>query len=136
MKLLQRFGLDGLSNDQIRLLLKVRYPLVCERYLKGTCGYGTSCPNVHVCVKFLQGQCDGCSLQHEGGLKNAHAKRLMKEFHIEERNFRSSVMLPKPNSMFEMIPLFILLTVLEKLNLSREFDPIIHAMYAIKWSHF
>jgi len=97
-QLLQKFRLDGLDNNEVRLLLKIRYPIVCERYLNDTCGYGTSCSCVHVCVKFLQGQCGGCRLQHEGGLNNAHAKRLMKAFHIEEKNFRSCVMIPRPNS--------------------------------------
>ena len=94
--LLKKHKLHYLSQEQLLTMLRNRYPLVCTQYLKKKCNAKHSCPNVHVCKRFLQGQCRRgakCRFNHENGLKS---RRLMKEYHISEDKFRYCVMLPKP----------------------------------------
>ncbi|XP_066933775.1 uncharacterized protein [Clytia hemisphaerica] len=98
--LIQKHNLESFSEEQLKALLKYRYPIVCIPYLKRACKSPSTCPNVHICKRFLQNQCkqDGrtCKWAHEVGLRNSHSQRVMEEFYLKENNFRECIMLPKP----------------------------------------
>ena len=98
--LLKKHKLHFLSQEELITMLRNRYPLVCTQYLERKCNAIDSCPNVHVCKRFLQNQCKmgaNCKFNHDNGLRSG---RLMKEYHISKEMFRYCVMLPKPKGRF------------------------------------
>ena len=72
--------------------LRNRYPIVCT---EGECVLGEEvCPNLHICAGYLLGTCKfgaDCRFKHETALQSEQARRLMKEFSLSEREFRSCV---------------------------------------------
>ena len=108
--LLVEHNLQYLSQEQLLTMLRHRYPVVCTQYLRRKCNSQSTCPNVHVCKRFLQGQCRigaKCKFNHENGLRS---RRLMKEYHISEDKFRFCVMLPKPRIGNYCVFFFILIS--------------------------
>ncbi|XP_057290563.1 uncharacterized protein LOC130613241 [Hydractinia symbiolongicarpus] len=101
--LIDKFPWKYITEEQILLLLKIRYPYVCADYLKKNCQYGEDlCPNLHVCYDFMRGSCKKqeslCNFKHESGASGKQAKRLMQEYQLNEKEFRSCIILPKINA--------------------------------------
>ena len=93
-KLIEENNLADLSNDQIMVILRNRYPRVCEEYQTNQCSEGSSfCQKLHICVKYIRGDCKKtealCGLLHESGLFGKQSARLQKEFKLEEGCFPS-----------------------------------------------
>ncbi|XP_057317079.1 uncharacterized protein LOC130662274 [Hydractinia symbiolongicarpus] len=88
----------SVNEDQLLLLLKMRYPYVCSYYTKENCEYGEElCPNLHVCVNFMEGNCKKqglCRFKHDSAVSGKQAIRLMKEYQIDDDDFRTCVIIP------------------------------------------
>ena len=95
INVLKKAGLGDLTEDQLKFFLKYRFPGICGLYNGGrrNCKLPT-CSDLHVCLKFMHGNCKvaNCNKSHEDGLVSDQAKRLMKEYRINnEKDFRESM---------------------------------------------
>ena len=76
------------------VILRNRYPRVCEEYQTNQCPEGSSfCQKLHICVKYIHGDCKKteaiCGLLHESGLSGKQSAQLRQEFKLEEGCFPS-----------------------------------------------
>uniref|UniRef100_A0A7M5XJZ3 Uncharacterized protein n=2 Tax=Clytia hemisphaerica TaxID=252671 RepID=A0A7M5XJZ3_9CNID len=104
-KLLKKHHLEELSEHQLKVLFSHRYPIVCPKYQSGNCKSADQCDDIHVCLSFLRGNCKDyiqCSLQHEEGLKSEQANRIAKEYHVPEKELRSSLMFSRKRTTIQV----------------------------------
>lgn len=99
LSILKNAGLGGFDEDQLKFLLKLRFPGICnsfgggggKRQRRPICSPST-CTSFHVCINFLRGECrveGDCNKGHEESLISEQAKRLMDEYQINvEKDFR------------------------------------------------
>ena len=91
-KLIEESDLVDLTNEQILILLRNRYPKVCKEYQNNQCTEGIEfCQRLHICLDFIVGNCKKsealCGLLHENGLGGKQSARLMEEFNLEQDCF-------------------------------------------------
>ena len=91
-KLIEENDLANLTNEQILILLRNRYPKVCKEYQNKQCTDGINfCQNLHVCLDLIVGKCKKsealCGLLHENSLAGKQSARLMQEFNLEQDCF-------------------------------------------------
>ena len=91
-RLIEENDLANLTNEQILILLRNRYPKVCKEYQNNQCTEGISfCQKLHVCLDLIVGNCKKsealCGLLHENGLGGKQSARLMQEFNLEQDCF-------------------------------------------------
>ena len=66
--LLLRLRFDFLNDKQLRKLVLLSSPQVCEDYNNSVCMRGNSCGKIHICCDYLRNCCKGvweCGLDHE-----------------------------------------------------------------------
>ena len=81
-----------MTNEQILILLRNRYPKVCKEYQNKQCTDGINfCQNLHIYLDLIVGKCKKsetlCGLLHENGLAGKQSARLMQEFNLEQDCF-------------------------------------------------
>ncbi|XP_032241892.1 uncharacterized protein LOC5516216 isoform X2 [Nematostella vectensis] len=81
-KVVAALNLDGLTDEQLRLLVQASQIQVCLDHNKKQCKAGKKCNRIHVCKKFIQRKCrrKNCFFMHEGGLKSLHTKAVLRRF--------------------------------------------------------
>lgn len=122
LNILKKAGLEDFTEDQLKFLLKLRFPGICnssgfgsKKQRRTTCSPST-CPSLHVCINFLRGECSekgNCNKGHEESLINEQAKRLMDVYQINnEKDFRECMRLVSRNrkkSKYKYFNLFLFL---------------------------
>ena len=91
-KLIEENDLANLTNEQILILLRNRYPKVWKEYQTNQCTEGIDfCQKLHVCLNLVIGNCKKseaiCGLLHENGLCGSQSVRLIQEFNLENNCF-------------------------------------------------
>ena len=89
--------LESLTNKQILLLLRNRFPFVCPNYQTSSCAEGEeNCSMLHICQHFVTKKCakaDICELNHEAALESKQAERICEEFHISQNRLLAILLL-------------------------------------------
>ena len=86
-KLISKFKLDGLTDEELYKVVQNSSPQVCLEYNGGLCPKGDKCSRIHICKNFIKRKCDhedACSLGHEAALKTPRAKEILKKFDINQ----------------------------------------------------
>ena len=91
-KLIKENDLTSLTNEEVLILLRNRYPKVCKDYQSNQCSEGIDfCQKLHVCLDLVLGDCKKseaiCGLLHENGLRGQQSARLRQEFNLEQDCF-------------------------------------------------
>ena len=95
-KLIEENDLANLTNEQILILLRNRYPKVCKEYQTNQCTEGIDfCQKLHVCLNLVIGNCKKseaiCGLLHENGLCGSQSVRHIQEFNLENNCFTMKI---------------------------------------------
>lgn len=89
------YNIQSMEPEQLLILLKTRFPLVCAEYLKGNCQHNDLCSKIHICGDFIEGKCkkaDGlCHYRHESGLTDKHTVEILKSFHVQKKNYKKCI---------------------------------------------
>jgi len=97
----KQLSLEPLSKVHRKYVLLNRLPVVCTKYLTGTCLSAAGvCPYVHVCGDFVNGECKKsgglCHFQHEEAFTGAVGQYLKTAYHFPDSHTlrKNTVYLP------------------------------------------
>ena len=83
--LLQRiFKMIVDESELQRAAAKRSVPEICKFYSKATCKKGDNCPCLHVCERFIDGDCkfgEGCKREHD--FSDPHNKKVLKQYDMD-----------------------------------------------------
>lgn len=101
-QLIKSNKLESLTDKQILLLLRNRFPFACPNYQTSSCAEGEkNCSMLHICQHFVTKKCtkadDICELNHQAALESKQAERISEEYHISQTRLLAVLLLKGTN---------------------------------------
>ena len=94
--LLFRLRLDFLNDKQLRKLVLLSSPQVCEDYNNSVCMRGNSCGKIHICCGYLRNCCRGvweCGLEHESTFNIRQTQDILQHLQMSNISLKNTLKL-------------------------------------------
>ena len=88
-KFLSKLKLNGLSETNLRKVMRLSIPQVCLDYNEGRCTRGQSCGQIHICKDMIKKKCEDeedCGLQHQDALLTPDATAILENYGVKIRD--------------------------------------------------